>query len=129
MVLRISSIVIFILLTGLLPVRTQSVAGSGAIRGKIVDADTQAPLAGVNVSVLHTILGASSDIDGSFLISEVPAGSYTLSFDYLGYAPAGKTDVIVRSRRITVVDMEMRPTVIDAEAVTVTAGYFSEGSS
>ena len=129
MVLRISSIVIFILLTGLLPVRTQSAAGSGAIRGKIVDADTQAPLAGVNVSVLHTILGASSDIDGSFLISEVPAGSYTLSFDYLGYAPAGKTDVIVRSRRITVVDMDMRPTVIDAEAVTVTAGYFSEGSS
>lgn len=129
MMLKMSSVLTLMLLSGLLSAQTQSAPGSGTIRGKIVDADTKAPLAGANVSVLNTILGASSDIDGSFVIPDVPVGSYTLSFDYLGYAPVGRTDIIVRPGRITTVDMELHPSTVDAAAVTVTAGYFGEGSA
>lgn len=101
---------------------------TGIIQGKVIDADTKVPLIGTNVSVIGTIKGAASGMDGSFKIRTVPVGSYVLRFDYIGYTQLKKTDVIVRSERITYVNVELKMAAIKTDEVSVTAGYFSESA-
>ncbi len=60
------------------------------ISGKITDKTTNQPLVGANVFLVGTSLGASSDMDGNYLIPNVIAGSYTLKVSYIGY----KTDTV-----------------------------------
>ena len=96
------------------------------ITGTVIDAQTKEPLIGVNVLVLDTQYGASTDLDGRYVIENVPVGAYRLRFDYIGYESLLKTDVIVRSARAEVVNAELQQSVIEGEEVVVTAGYFAE---
>ncbi len=98
----------------------------GAISGTVVDARTKEPLIGVNVVVVGTITGASTDLKGQYVIKNVPVGTYRLRFDYIGYESKLKTDVVVISARPTTVNAELNETVIEGQEVTVTAGYFVE---
>jgi hypothetical protein len=99
---------------------------TGSIRGHVIDADIKAPLAGTNVILVGTKKGAATDLQGNFTVRDVPVGHYTLQFDYIGYAQLKKTDIIVRSERVTFVQAELKMSPLEMEAITVTGGYFSE---
>jgi len=98
----------------------------GAIKGKVIDKSTQAPLPGANIILVGTRRGVASDANGNFTIEAVPVGSYNLKFQYMGYEPLNKTDIIVKSNRITYVPSSMAPAVVLGDAVTVTGGFFSK---
>jgi len=98
---------------------------TGTIKGTVLDHDTKTPLVGANVLIMTTQLGTGADVNGNFTIADVPVGSYTLRLSYIGYETLSRTDVIVRSQRITSMDVEMVPSLIESEGVTVNAGYFS----
>jgi hypothetical protein len=99
---------------------------AGSIKGRAMDRDTQSPLAGANVFITNTALGAVTDGEGGFAIPNVPVGGYSIRVSYIGYRPIVKTDVIVKSNRISVVDAELVPEAVEMQAVTVRAGYFEE---
>ncbi len=98
----------------------------GVIKGKVLDKDTQLPLIGVNVLLRNTSLGAASDENGGFIITNVPVGSYIVQFRYIGYESFSVTDVIVRSNRNTFISAELTASVIEGEQVVVSGGYFPE---
>jgi hypothetical protein len=102
---------------------------SGTLSGKVYAADTQAPLAGANIVVLNSVYGAATDTAGIFIIYHVPVGSYTLEFSYLGYETQFKSDIIVRSRRLTILDVYLNPTVLETELVQVYGNYFTEDAA
>lgn len=66
-----------------------SQAQSSSFSGKIKDANSKEPLIGVNVVLQKladsTIKGASTGVDGSFLISNLENGRYKAELTYLGY--------------------------------------------
>ncbi len=99
---------------------------SGTIKGRIVDADTKQPLAGANIIILASNLGAASDHKGDFIIEEVPVGNYTLQFSYIGYSDQLKTDIIVKSNRHTYVEPELNISTLESETITVKSSYFPE---
>lgn len=99
---------------------------TGTISGKVLDARTKQPLVAVNVRVLDTERGAITDLDGNYTIPNVPVGTYRLNFEYIGYKPVLKTDVVVITARPAFVNAELTETVLEGEEVTVTAGYFVE---
>jgi len=101
----------------------------GIIKGRVVDAETKAPLAGTNVMVVGTRTGDASDADGIFIIEDMPVGSYSVQFAYIGYELLIRPDVIVRPQRITTVDAELGPAAIPFQEVSVTAGYFSRAQN
>ena len=58
---------------------------TGKIRGKITDSQTGEVLIGANVIVVGTSWGGTTDVDGMFVILNVPPGTYTLKASFLGY--------------------------------------------
>ncbi|MBL7998426.1 MAG: TonB-dependent receptor [Candidatus Kapabacteria bacterium] len=66
------------------------IAGESTLRGKVVDAESSAPLPGVTIRIEGTTRGAISKRDGSFLlkVETLPA---ILRFSSVGYAPVFDT--------------------------------------
>ncbi len=95
---------------------------TGKITGKIVDAESGEPLMGVNVVLEGTLLGAATDMEGWYVILNVPPGKYNMNFFYMGYQKVKVEAVQVNMGRTTKINVEMKPSVMDlGEVVTVTA--------
>jgi TonB family protein len=61
---------------------------NGQIRGKVLDGNTQQPLAGASVILSGTNAGTSTDINGNFSIDTDGSDEYELIFSYIGYERA-----------------------------------------
>ncbi len=94
------------------------------IEGTIIDRDTQQPLPGANVILDGTTLGAATDIEGRFTISNVPAGSYSVRVHMIGYKAQARANIHALLNRSTTVNMALEPTTLSGSDVVVTAGYF-----
>lgn len=95
---------------------------TGKIAGTIIDAKTQEPLPGVNVLIEGTTLGASSDVDGYFVILNIPPGTYTLQALFVGYQTVAVSDVKVSVDLTTKINLQMTETTLEtSEAITVIA--------
>ncbi len=82
------------------------------IEGRVVDAETGAPLVGANVVVVGTVYGAATNQSGEFKIVALPVGFYTLRAEMMGYAPAEKADVRVFEDATVHLNFRLRPTLI-----------------
>ncbi len=86
-------------------IQAKSQSDVGQIKGYIYDKDNNEPLFFANAKITHAgnTIGASSDIDGKFLIGSVQPGKYTLEVSYTGKATV-KLSVIVKSGQISLRD-------------------------
>jgi hypothetical protein len=107
-----------------LPAAGEAPINAGSISGCVRDAQTWRPLAGVRVEILNADRSAASDDQGLYVISEVAVGHYALVFQLAGYYPETCTDVIVRPKRITFLNVSLSAMPSIREDVTVSAGYF-----
>jgi TonB dependent receptor-like, beta-barrel/CarboxypepD_reg-like domain len=98
----------------------------GTIEGKVVDSENMQHLVGVNIIIADSDIGCTTDAEGNYKISKIKVGSYRIIYSYIGYEKVISTDVIVRSGRITYVNVEMKPSAINMQKVSVTAGYFNQ---
>lgn len=95
---------------------------TGKIAGLVKDKNTGEPLIGVNIVVEGTTFGASTDIDGTFIILNVPPGNYTLVAQYIGYSEVRMENVDVDIDRTREVQFTMQETSLElGETVTVVA--------
>jgi iron complex outermembrane receptor protein len=60
------------------------IAQTGQILGKVSDGEGKAA-AFVNIQLVETAQGVSSDLDGKFALTDLNAGTYTLIASYIGY--------------------------------------------
>jgi outer membrane receptor protein involved in Fe transport len=98
------------------------VAGTtGKISGTVTDAKKGEPLIGANVVVSGTRLGATVDLDGYFLILNVPPGSYEIQFRLIGYRTHVIKQVQVTADNTTKLDVSMEEDVVTTDEVVVTA--------
>ncbi|MEO0078609.1 MAG: TonB-dependent receptor, partial [candidate division WOR-3 bacterium] len=96
----------------------------GSIGGIVVDASTRSPLAGASVIVLNTELGAATDPEGRFLVTGVPAGTYSVEASMIGYQTQVKTIVVVNPARTTELSFRLAQSRIELAEVKVKAEYF-----
>ena len=92
---------------------------TGKITGIITDAESGEVLVGANIQVEETTLGAATDIDGTFVILNVPPGLYTISISYIGYQAVVVKDVRVNVDFTTRLNQNLKPSVIEGEVVEV----------
>lgn len=66
----------FLLLAILLSVNISAQNGSGDISGLVIDAVTKQPLIGANIILIGTNFGAATDVNGRYVIKNIPAEMY-----------------------------------------------------
>ena len=67
------------------------VFAQNTVSGTVSDESTGDALPGANVVLEGTSMGAAASSDGTYSISNVPAGSYTVTASVIGYANTSKT--------------------------------------
>ena len=60
--------------------------GTGKLAGRIIDGSTGDGLPGANVIIQGTTLGATTDLDGNYVIIGIPVGTYSVSISFVGYS-------------------------------------------
>src|SRR5882757_1829595 len=91
---------------------------SGSVSGRVTTA-TGAPVADVQVSLPDLRRSTTTDSAGHYSISDVPAGTFTLTFQRIGYAPAVRR-VTSAGGDITA-DITMKESVVELTGIQVTA--------
>lgn len=94
---------------------------TGKIAGNVRSADNGEPLVGVNIIIQGTILGAATDMNGYYVILNVPPGEYDLTASAIGYATLTVQNVSVAIDLTTSLDFDMQTEVLAGEEVFVTA--------
>lgn len=96
-------------------------AQSGTIKGKIIDAETKEPLIGAAAMIKGSTLGAASDFDGNYIITNVKPGKYTVSASYISYKPLTKDNITVEAGKETVIDLLLESANISLKEVELVA--------
>jgi iron complex outermembrane receptor protein len=103
-----------------LPASSQAQPDGGYVAGAVRNAETGAPLAGVNVAVPSLQRGAATGPEGRFTIGPLGAGAYDVTARFVGYRS--------QTRRVDVADGDtarvqfpLAPRTVGLEAVEVTA--------
>lgn len=102
-------------------------AQSYSIRGKVVDPKSK-PIPGVNVVLLNTEFGAATDADGTYEISNLPSGNYTIEFSAIGYQKFRKDNVVIKDELI-ILNVTLIESVIQTDEVLITAGKYEQKKS
>lgn len=94
-----------------------------SIRGTVVD-EFGYPLAGAEVILVDTPLGAQTDIDGIYIINGVTPGSYNLSVRFLGYESQTLYNIIIKSKGNPEYKFNLSPKTESLEGVVLQADNF-----
>lgn len=99
-----------------------SFAQSGAsIKGKITDSANNEELIGANIILLNTTIGASTDMEGNYLIRNIPPGTYTLRVSYISYQTIVINDFEVGDGDMKTLNLSLQPASTQLGEVVVTA--------
>ncbi len=94
---------------------------SGKIRGVITDSQTGQPLIGCNVYLSSTNYGSSADIDGNYIIFNIPPGIYDLNVSMIGYDMYIMKNVEVNADLTTTINASLNESSLQMESVVVNA--------
>jgi len=76
-------------------------AGTGTVNGRVTDAKNEG-IPGVTVLIDGTSVGGSTNADGTYTISGVPAGARTLIISFVGYSSVRQPITVVAGQTATV---------------------------
>ena len=103
----------------------RSKEGVGKIMGVVTDVETGEPLVGANVQVTKTLLGASTDINGRFVVRRVPSGVHHLKISFIGYRNE-QVRLQVKKDSTSTVQVALQPSAISFDQVIVTGSRQQE---
>lgn len=103
------------------PVYAQEVVSS--IRGKVLDADSEAPVpfASVTLAGTNPPIGAYADESGDFEIANLPVGRYDLVVTMPGYEPANLNGILVTSAKAVYVELKIKESFSSMETIVIRA--------
>src|SRR5688572_4962711 len=98
------------------PVVAQS---TGTLRGRVVDATNQRPLAGAQVSVSGTMIVGATGLTGEYTLVNVPSGERTVTVRRIGYTPGSQAATIPAGAEARL-DFALGVSAIQLDKVVVT---------
>ncbi len=110
------SILILFLLNIIVNLYSQN---TGVLTGTVIDKNTQEELIGATIMLDDTELGTVTEYDGSFIIENIPAGSYNVSASYVGYRPLTQYNIVVTSGNDNTVNFQLEEETIEIEGAVI----------
>jgi len=99
----------------------------GICSGKILDKETGEEIIGALVVVQGTKLGTTTGTDGRYEIKNIPPGTYTLRFSYIGYVPQTVTQVDIQPGKRATLDVVLTQESVIGQEVVVRADVIRSG--
>lgn len=90
----------------------------GSVKGKVIDSKSKEALEFVNVSIKkkgsdQIVKGATTDLEGNFIIGNLQPGTYVVNVSYIGYTPYEKEFTISPNQKS--VSLRMIPLTEDSQ--------------
>ena len=98
-------------------------AQTGKISGTVID-EKGKPVEAAAVFIPSLSIGTYTAEDGSFFILNIPAGTYTLRVNYIGYQPVRVENLRVDPGKTTFIRVKLKPATIKLHEVVVRARSF-----
>ena len=114
----------FCLTASLVPLTSYG-ADTGTVRGRIIDKSDGEGVYGASVTIAGTTIGTATDMNGNFVLQNVPAKSQKISVSIVGYAPTTQT-VTVGTGETASVSLQLGQTTIMASEVIVGASTYKQ---
>ena len=104
---------------------TVPISGVGNLSGNVTDQNNVA-LAGVLVQVMdvnnNTIASQQTDASGNYSLTNIPTGTYTISFCRSGYQPVSDPNVVISTGNTTTQNATLSPTANPMDATLTIVG-------
>lgn len=97
-----------------------SVLAQGRVTGKVIDNESGDPLPGANATIEGTTMGAITDLDGNFTISDVPSGVQVVAISFVGYETV-KENVNITDQEVNVGNITLYQASVGLKEVEVIA--------
>ena len=110
----------FINLSFLFFLSINSFAQTASVRGFINDQESGEPVLFCNVIIEGKTIGASTDVNGFFNISDVPIGNHTLLVTYIGFDTL-RTNITLKKNQILTTKLELKQSAVKINNVTISA--------
>ncbi len=110
----------FIAALTLLCIRAEAQNAGGRITGIVVDEAEDAPLTGATILIKELQKGETADMDGKFSFEGLPAATYTIVADFIGYLPLEKTIRVEKNKTVSLT-LCMKAQPLSLEHATVVA--------
>lgn len=94
--------------------------GQNKLSGTISDSNNQ-PLAGVSVYAPELHKGTTTDANGNYTFSNLPAGNLNIIFSFVGYNTVNQSIAI--SEKETLLDFSMQPSIHQMDEVIVSTAF------
>ncbi|KZX02002.1 TonB-dependent receptor [Pseudoalteromonas luteoviolacea] len=91
---------------------------ANTLQGKIGDTQNKALFEGAQVTIVELNKHVSSNRDGSFVFTKIPAGNYTLKVNYIGAQPSEQM-VVIRENQTTQVTVQLKPVQSEVDNIIV----------
>lgn len=105
-----SIILLFVVIT--------TMAQTGEVKGKVLDAKTLEPLPFSNIFINNTTLGVAADQNGYYTLKNIPVGSNEIVFSFVGYQSYQKK-IQIKSGETIQLDIRLLPDETVLETVVV----------
>lgn len=109
-----------IFIVSILSIGSVLAQGKGIIAGVISDKQGGETLIGANVMVEGTSFGASTNIDGEYIMTNIPAGKYVLKISYIGYKNHSVEIEVIADEKLAL-NIGLDYSGIELDAVEITA--------
>jgi outer membrane receptor protein involved in Fe transport len=95
---------------------------TGKLTGKVTDKKIGEALPFVNITLEGTTIGAATDLDGKYVILNIPPGRYNVKFQYIGFQTVVVENVQISIDLTTVQDATLEETSVELGTIIVQGG-------
>jgi outer membrane receptor for ferrienterochelin and colicin len=97
---------------------------NGIVKGRVLDATTNEALPFVNVVIVGTTIGATTDLDGNFQIFGLQPGFVRLAASFIGYNNGISPEVEVSNAKVATIQFTLESADTELGEVTVKANQY-----
>lgn len=107
---------------------TLSAQNGQTLKGNVFDADSREPLIGATIIITRSdpVMGASTDAEGYFSLTDVPFGRHNVQVSYIGYESVVIPELMVTSGKESVIEVALKQSITQMQEVVVNASVRKE---
>jgi hypothetical protein len=98
---------------------------AGELRGRVIDHQDRQPLPGVNIIIPQTSYGTTTDANGFYNLTNLPSGTYTVEYHFVGYKTISINNLSISDTTTTQKDIALKSDILTLQEIVVTPGRFS----